>query len=388
MDSKFKLISKTTTNFIKYNGNAFRLTSNSPARVDEVVVGMSSNPKFVRKITTFRDSDGKIIERSFDYFNKPYRQRIYSDEICNVIGEDEFVTSKNVSDYELDRSLLELYNDIIQFPNTRKNIFWTPLKSVTSHLSQNINSDEKYLSQVIIDKSRTSKRKKHSFIEYPMIKSGKSESAPKKVLSFRVNTDTNQVVNHSMSAKNINKPHNDEYLGYRALTLDESKGVFSDLALRKLGLADDNIKIITDYNPLNEKDTRFKAKFCPDEGEMRFNKDYKFGSKSEVFSTSFHEAEHGWHFYLQGRLKECDNEWQKDIRKKYGELNSTELIDEAKRCDNAIENYVPYYVNREAYRANYIECAANRKRLEAGARYNDSGAELRKQFKHIPPELL
>ena len=388
MDSKFRLISKTSTNFIKYSGDAVRLTPKTPAMVDEVILARSDAPELIRKVTTFRDSHGKMLERNFDYYDKPYKQRIYSDEKISVIGTDELVSSKNVKEYELDRDVMELYKDIIQLPNTRKTIFWMPRKSVTNHFSQNVYNYEKCLSQAIIENAGTKCRKKHSFIEYPIIKSGKVDSAPKKLLSFRVNTDTNQVVKHSVHAENVQKPLKDSYLGYRALPLDDSKEVFSNLALKERGLGDDNIKIVSEYNPLHEKNTRFKAKFCPDEGVIRFNKDYKFGSKSEVVSTSYHEAEHGWHFYLQGRLKDCDNGWQQCIRNKYGELNSPELVDEAKKCDDAIVNYVPYYVNKEAYKNNYIEIEATQKGLEAEKNYDDLGVELRTQFKHIPPELL
>ena len=68
MSSKFQLISKTTTSFIKYKGDAVRLTLNPPAKVDEVIVALKDNENLKRRITTFRDSQGNIIELVHNQF--------------------------------------------------------------------------------------------------------------------------------------------------------------------------------------------------------------------------------------------------------------------------------------------------------------------------------
>lgn len=388
MSSKFQLISKTTTSFIKYKGDAVRLTLNPPAKVDEVIVALKDNENLKRRITTFRDSQGNIIERNFDYFDKPYRQRIHTKQPDYIIGNDEYVLSDNVKELELDREVMELYRDIVQLPRTRKDIFWMPTKSVTNHLAINDEKDEKILSQVKIEKTKTPGRRKHSFIEYPPIKSGKIQNVPKKVLTFRVNTNSNEVINHSVHTENVQKPVNDKYLAYRAIPITESKKVFTNKAVSDRGLNDAEIKIIEDYNPIDEKDTHFKAKFIQDDGEIRFNKDHEFTSKGEVVSTSYHEVEHGWQFYLQGRYKRQDNIWQQEIYEKFGELKEPELINEAAEYDKAIENYVPYYVNRVEYNKNLIERKAKQKGADAQNDYEAAQKEISSQFPHIPVELL
>ena len=75
----YRLISKSIgQDFAQYNKNAIRLNFRTPKTVDEVVVGLKDNPSLQRKITTFRDEKGQIMERAFDYHDKPYRNRLYS----------------------------------------------------------------------------------------------------------------------------------------------------------------------------------------------------------------------------------------------------------------------------------------------------------------------
>ena len=77
MRPNFNLVSKTIgTSFQKYKGDALRLSTQTPATVGEVVLALKKHPDLQRKVTTFRDSNGSIIERSFDYFDKPYRNQL------------------------------------------------------------------------------------------------------------------------------------------------------------------------------------------------------------------------------------------------------------------------------------------------------------------------
>ncbi len=165
----FDLISKPVRQkFIEYKGDAVRLSLQTPATVEEVVLGLKGRNDLKRKITTFRDSDGEIIERAFDYFDKPYRNRLYTKN-HNFI-EDEFVVSKTTKDYVLDRSAMTYYKDLRQFPQVKRTILWAPVKTETNHIAENKITGEKIFSQVREEiVSRQKNRKKHIFIEFPPI---------------------------------------------------------------------------------------------------------------------------------------------------------------------------------------------------------------------------
>ena len=161
MNSKFSLISKTIgTKFTEYKGNAVRLSQFSPYSVDEVILKSNANPKEIRKVTTFRDSKGDIVERSFDYTGRQLKNRLYS-TVDNVIGNDEFVTSKTTKDYSIDRGILSTYKELIQRPKINRFIFWSPDKTTTHHISENIETGEKILSQVQISSKRKSLKQHH-----------------------------------------------------------------------------------------------------------------------------------------------------------------------------------------------------------------------------------
>ena len=99
MSEKYFLISKLTrVPFVKYKGNAVVLSEKLPMTYDEVVVGLKDNKQNIRTITTFRDETGQIVERSFDYYGKQLRHRIYSRR-DSVIGEKEWVDSKKIQEF-------------------------------------------------------------------------------------------------------------------------------------------------------------------------------------------------------------------------------------------------------------------------------------------------
>ena len=78
MTSGYYLVSKITKlPYYKYKGNPLRLINQTARTVNEVVVRSKNNSKLERKITTFYNSNGDIIERVLDFSDKPYRNRIY-----------------------------------------------------------------------------------------------------------------------------------------------------------------------------------------------------------------------------------------------------------------------------------------------------------------------
>ncbi len=388
MKPTFDLVSRRIgISFVKYKGDAVRLSMQTPAAVDEVVLSLKNNKDLQRKVTTFKDSNGKVIERVFDYFDKPYRNRLYS-RTDNVIGQDEFVNSTTTKDYVLDRDAMKYYKGLIQFPNTKRTILWTKAKTETNHVSENIKTGEKVHSQVRINGTSRKGRCYHTFAEFPHIKNNIVEDTPVKLLSFAVRVKDNTPVKNSIKSFGVKTPENDSYLGFRALPIEDSKIPFAKRYIRERGLEEMNITINDEYNPLNETDTRFKAIFTADEGVINYNSDYKFPSKTSLAKTSAHETEHGWHFYLQGRLNGGDTPWQTDMAQKFGKLKEPELIEEAKEYDDAIKNYVPYWKDRNAYLKNKIEQEANRKGDATEYEYDMEGLTIRTDFPHIPKELL
>ena len=166
--SKYFLSSKNLgQRFADYKGKAIRLALEAqPHTVDEVIVSIKGNNK-TRKITTFRDSNGKIIERSFDFFDKPFRNRIYQ-HTDNVIGEDKFVTSTTIREFSLPKNKMKIYR---QFQQTLKKLdipttLWEPKQILTNHLSENINTGERVLSQVKIENIEQAQKELHTYIDF------------------------------------------------------------------------------------------------------------------------------------------------------------------------------------------------------------------------------
>ena len=114
MAREYYLISKNIgQSFVKYKGNAMRLSTKLPYYVDEVLVGVKGQIGKERKITTFKDSDGNIIERIFDYFDKPLRNQIHKQQTFTK-GEDLYITTNSINEYTLKRSIINIYREYRQ----------------------------------------------------------------------------------------------------------------------------------------------------------------------------------------------------------------------------------------------------------------------------------
>jgi hypothetical protein len=112
-------------------------------------------------------------------------------------------------------------------------------------------------------------------------------------------------------------------------------------------------------------------------------------SKASAIGTARHEVEHIWHYLLDAR--NGDNEigtWQHTMFERFGPIKNKTLQKEANKCTDAIENYVEFTEDYQAYLRNYIEVEAHREGRLAREKYKRQGEKLRKSFPHIPKELL
>ncbi len=383
MGNKYFLISKTiNTPFHQYKGNATRLTSNIPYTVDEIVVGIK-NQKGCRKITTFRDSHGKIIERALDYKGKAFRNRIYKYKDY-AIGEEEFVNSTIIKEYSLPRGIMSVYNnfkDSLQELGI-KTTLWNKNKVQTNYVAENINNGNKILSKVEVKAKPNQNFETHTFTEYPEIINNKLTKSENKFLEFKINKSNNQYIEGSEKHKNVDFPKKDTYLGFRALEINDMKEPITRHFISKRGLDNSDFNINTNYIG----DEHLKAFYL--NGMICFNKLFKMNSKDKLVSTSRHEVEHGWQYFLDARNTGGTDYFYKYIAVKYGPIKSKKLKQEANKCTKSIDNYVPYNVDFNAYKRNYIEIMANKKGEKAKNEYSQQGRYIRNSFKHIPEEML
>ena len=92
--------------YAKYRGTARRISEEVPEFVEELWIGKKRQPKKIRKITTFRDLNGDIIERSFDYSNGKIRNRVYTKRTLNI--NNESVESTTIRDYFIKKTGITL----------------------------------------------------------------------------------------------------------------------------------------------------------------------------------------------------------------------------------------------------------------------------------------
>ncbi len=375
--------------FSKYKGDAIRLLTQIPYTVDEVILSVKGNPQLKRKITTFRNSKGEMIERSFNYYDRPLRNRTYNKQ-TTFVSDSEYVTSTEIKEYLLDRKYIKPYRVISENSDTKlKKIMWQNRGNITNHFSENVDTLEQVLSQVKIEKDGLFDFKRHTFIEFPHIKDRKIEKGSKKSLTFLVNFKKDKLKKSSLKADGVEAPVNDSFLPYRALSIEDAKVPLVQRYLKKNGIQYAGIHVNPRYNPINEKHTGYKAKFDPNDGVVKFNQDYKFKSKSELANTSSHESLHGYQFFLHARNTGGSTDWEETISKRYGSIYNKKLRAEAEEYTESIENYIPFYENLEKYKKeNLIEKKAFEEGAREEAKYDKEGEVIRADFPYIPKEFL
>ncbi len=373
--------------YSQYKGDVIRLNKSTPSSVEEVIIGINEQKTKRGKIITFRDSNGNIIERIFDFPNRVLRNRLYS-QVDNTIGADEYVESKTIKEYTIDREAIPYYKDFMNIEKRNKNqfLFWDNKQIITNHMSYNVEKNEIIQTQTKIKNKQHSSKQTHTFIEFPRIKNGEKLKADKKELSFTINRFDNSIYKKSIKG-NVELPYDDSYLGYRALTIEDAKIPFVKKYLKEQKMDDKDIIIRPRYNPIHE-DNGFSANFNAEDGSINFNQEVEFYSKSRLANTSRHEVEHVRHYFLQGLLNHGDTSWQTEMSLKFGEIKDKKILKEAKNYDKSIKTYVPYYVDSERYKKNYIEIKAKEKGREEQEKYDFEGQTIRRDFKHIPPKLL
>lgn len=387
MKSNFYVISKTTQNFSDYLNGTIRLSNQIPQTVKEVLIA-NKKGKVRGKITTFLDKEGNVIEKAFNIKDKPLKNRIYTSQ-KNHIGTNEVVTSTQIKEYTLNRKLIDIYRKHMnRFINLdTRTYFWEQESIQTNHVATNSAFGIKYLTISRIQNLKNIPLQfLHSFTQYkPIVNNKISKNSPIKYIEYIVN-DKFIALKSSIHTINMKRPKFDSFLGFRALSLEDFKIPITERFLRDRGIKQLNYKILPNYMPTDGKQITWKGLFC--NGYIKFRKTWIPKSKADFVSTSRHEVEHGWQYYLDARNGKGRGENMLAIGEKYGKLKDPQLQSEADKYTESIDNYIPAEKDYNGYRQNYIEVKA----FDAGARaeekYKKEGKILKEELKHIPPELL
>ena len=269
-------------------------------------------------------------------------------------------------------------------------ILWKCKSSITNHLSENIETGERILSQVKILNDVFFNRNLHVFKELPRIVDGRKDVTKQKELSFLVDTVKNKVVPHSdkTSGVHINMPIEDSYLVFRAMDVDGIKEPITKRFLKERGVQRLNIAINTDFEPPVDNDNLI-ALYIDGNGSINYSKRYIFPSKTACVGLARHETEHVWQYFLRALYTGGDSE-RTCILAKANEhlLHSPAIAKEAEEYTEAIRNYVPYNKNYQMYKANLIERKAKEAELCECEKYDKEGERLRRTFRHIPKKFL
>lgn len=387
MKSNFYVISKTTQNFSDYLSGTIRLSNQIPQTVKEVLIA-NKKGKVRGKITTFLDKEGNVIEKAFNIKDKPLKNRIYTSQ-KNHIGTDEVVTSTQIKEYTLNRKLIDIYRKHMnRFINLdTRTYFWEQESIQTNHMANNTALGIKNLTISRIQNLKNIPLQfLHSFTQYkPIVNNKISKNSPIKYIEYIVN-DKFIALKSSIHTINMKRPKFDSFLGFRALSLEDFKIPITERFLRDRGIKHLGYKIVPNYMPTDGKQITWKGLFC--NGYITFRKTWVPKSKADFASTSRHEVEHGWQYYLDARNGKDRGENMLAIGEKYGKLKDPKLQYEADKYTESIDNYIPAEKDYNGYRQNYIEVKA----FDAGARaeekYKKEGKILKEELKHIPPELL
>lgn len=381
--------------FAKYRGSAISLSCKKPHSVEEILFGVKHNPDEIRQITTFKDKEGNIIERCFDFGDGYLKNRIYQN-YKTKIGKDESVNSTVIKEFKIRKRMLSTYFSLLEEfeqVHPEKTLLWTPIKVISNHFASK-KDGEKILSQVKISNMETPTKEVHSFTEYPHIKNGKIEKKPAKTLKYRVNALTNSIVKNSESANGVKIPAKDTFLRFRAMDINDAIEPITRFFVKKKGLKKAEIEINPEYYPKNEDEKLYLAHFSPTNGSINFNINFRPESKTRLTGTAAHEAEHGWQYFLKALSGNAVGDWEERMFDTFGMLCDTKLLREARRYTKSIVNYIPLTKELKdsgevkKYRENYIEKMAVKAGRKARKQYDIEGKQLRRAFPHIPEKFV
>ena len=199
------LMSKTTQKFVDYYGGVIRLNKATPYTVDEVIIGKKGKP--FGKITTFRDSLGRITERAFNINGKPLKNRIYSYN-DGIVGDREYVDVKTVKEFSLERKLVDVYKKYQkQCANLGvRTTLWNKDRVQTDFIAENIYNGQKTVSIATIENLKNLEGDHyHELKEFPQIVNGKIKKRNPKMISFVVDKN-NDVIDNLVVADNAKAP--------------------------------------------------------------------------------------------------------------------------------------------------------------------------------------
>ena len=381
--------------FVKYNGDAVRLSRRIPKTVDTVWIGVKKHPEKMRTITTFKDKEGNIIERVFDFADGFVRNRIYQKEV-NTIDSDEKVNSTLVKDFKIKKRMLPAYFNIFEDfgdENVPRTVLWTPIKYIANHIAKKKNGETIH-SQVSITNMEKPTKEIHTFKEFPHIVNGKIQKSKEKLLQYCVNSLFYIVKPFDRAAKGLKFPKNDSFLAYRALDINDAIEPVTRKFVNERGLKRADIRIFPEYVPKDEDEKLYGAHFDPDKGTINFNIMHRPPSKTRLAGTAAHEAEHGWQYFLKSLIGEAVSDWEYEMYEKFGPTYDENLVKEAKQYDKFITDYVPLTKelkdsgNMNKYRESKLEKSANKAGAKARAKYDREGTPIRDAFPHIPAKFI
>ncbi len=380
---------------LRYKGNAMRISKQYPCYVDEVVLALKNDPDKIRKVTTYRDKNGKMLERAFDFFDQPLRNVIY-DYQKNTIGNCEHTNSRIAKEYYLDRCIEHVYKDHLKtfkkygIPTT----LWELNNIETNIVSKNAKTGEVVHSQIKVLDLDKPQQERHFFYEFPHIIKSKIQEGKEKLLAFKVDRFSgNEIKKNSIQALGVTYPENDKYLSFRALDLETFKKPITQFYLKERKVNSLGV-VVLEHVPKTPKEERLYAFYSDSNGTIRYNKFHRPPSKSIFAGIARHEVEHVWHYLLSALFYGSENPKAinqgeiNGIIDKNGKFIDKKLFKEAENCAKSIENYIPYNVSFQEYENNYIEKCARKAESTAQADYIKNCKDLKNSFKHIPLELL
>lgn len=386
MKSKYYLISKRTIPFSEFICSPIRLSKEAAHTVDEVILGKKG--RISKKITTFRDKQGRIIERCFNTNGEPLRNRIYAYS-TNQISEDEFVNTTTIKEYSLKQQFVNTYNKfkskLIKYDLATT--LWINEKTQINHVAENPLTKTKTITISRNENLKNIQQQfQHSITQYHQLVENKIDKiTPIKHLEYIVNPDFH-VAKGSIKGQKVKLPKSDSFLGFRLLPLDDIRIPITERFMKERKIDKLGYKIILDYVPNNEENITWTGLFG--DGLIQFSKKWKAKTKADFISTSRHEVEHGWQYYLDARNGGKRSEVLEELGKEYGPLTDPKLKAEADLYTEALDNYVPARIDYKKYRNNYIEKRAYEEGDKAKKEYTEQGKIIRNDFPHIPPELL
>lgn len=371
--------------FNEYNGKIIRVSKTVPAFVDEVIIGIKGDNSKIKKITTYKNDEGIILERSFDYSGAPVKNRVYDYFRNKVKNSDAVINSREIKEYSLPQKYVKKF---LKKNTKNKHKLWQYDKTQTHHIySDPQNGLVHSMTQINNIKDA---RATHTITEFPHKISG-NDKTKKKSLSFDVDTGNHKVIWGSQKAENVVCPKKDSFLAVRFLPIQDFVRAVTNRFINEHhhGLENSGIKVNFVIPPFKVRDI-ISGRFCPESGVIEFNKQSVcMKSKNLMVRNSAHEAEHSWQYFLHARNGGAVYPWETKVARQFGDLkNNPGLQQEADSYFNAIEDYVPIEKDKKAYFDNYIEKCARDKGDKAQECYINQGRELRNEFRFIPEEML